>query len=97
MAQFSRYIRPGYRLVPVDDLDTAGALSPDGRTLVLVHVNGGINPRALVLPRGWHAQMVLTDRSHTASCVTGTTVPARAIATLLLTRTIGKSPCATGR
>jgi hypothetical protein len=41
MAQFSRYIRPGYRLVPLDDLDTVGALSPDGATLVMVHVNGG--------------------------------------------------------
>ncbi|WP_162233553.1 hypothetical protein [Sphingomonas sp. Leaf34] len=31
VAQFSRYIKPGYKLIAVDDLDTAGAISPDGK------------------------------------------------------------------
>jgi len=86
MAQFSRYIRPGYRLVPVDDLDTVGALSPDGRTLVLVHVNPGLVARRLTLPAGWRTQMVVTDASRRAAPVAGTLVPPTAIATLILTR-----------
>ena len=97
MAQYSRYIKPGYRLVSVDDLDTAGAISPDGRTMVLVHVNGGLNPRALVLPRGWHTQMVVTDSSHVADCIPGTIVPPRAIATVLLTRKVERASCSAGR
>ncbi|MET3666128.1 glycoside hydrolase [Caulobacter sp. 1776] len=86
MAQFSRYIRPGYRLVPVDDLDTIGALSPDGRELVLVHVNGGLSPRELTPPRGWSGRMIVTDARRRAEPVPGLTVPPRAIATLVLRR-----------
>jgi O-glycosyl hydrolase len=96
MAQFSRYIRPGYRLVPVDDLDTAGALSPDGATLVLVHVNGGVTPRRLALPRGWRAQAVLTDATHDARCVAGVTAPAQSVVTLVLTRGRAKAACPAG-
>ncbi len=105
MAQFSRYIRPGYRLVPVDDPDTAGALSPDGGTLVLVHVNSAPVARRLTLPGGWAARMVTTDATHTASCVPGTTAPPRSIVTLVLTRGTrgvricggGDAPSALGR
>lgn len=86
MAQFSRYIRPGYRLIAVDDLDTAGALSPDGRTLALVHVNGGDRPRRLSVPAGWRSRMIVTDAHRTAACTAGTIAPARSIVTLLLTR-----------
>lgn len=86
MAQFSRYVRPGYRLVPVDDLDTIGALSPDGTELVLVHVNGGLSPRRLVPPEGWSGSMVVTDRQRRAQPVPGLVVPPRAIATLILRR-----------
>lgn len=86
MAQFSRYIRPGYRLVPVDDLDTVGALAPGGRTLVMVHVNPGLVARQLILPVGWTARMILTDASHDAAPVLGTVVPPRSIATLILRR-----------
>ena len=96
MAQFSRYIRPGYRLIPVDDLDTAGALSPDGRTLALVHVNSGITPRQLALPVGWRAQMILTDATHDVRCVSGTTAPARSVVTMILTRRGAKPVCPTG-
>ncbi|WP_082467259.1 glycoside hydrolase [Sphingomonas sp. Leaf25] len=49
MANFSRHIRPGYRLVPVDDPDSVAALSGDGATLVIVHVNGGVLSRRLTL------------------------------------------------
>ncbi|WP_235513041.1 MULTISPECIES: glycoside hydrolase [unclassified Sphingomonas] len=86
MAQFSRYIRPGYRLVPVDDLDTVGALSPDGRTLVLVHVNPAPVARRLTLPKARRVRMILTDTGHDAVPVSGATVPARAIATFILER-----------
>ena len=86
MAQFSRYIRPGYRLVPVDDLDTAGALSADGRVLVMVHVNGGVHPRRLETPAGWARQMIVTDQTRSAACVAGKVAPPRSIVTLVLTR-----------
>ncbi|WP_235535125.1 glycoside hydrolase [Sphingomonas sp. Leaf339] len=93
MAQFSRFIRPGYRLVPVDDLDTAGALSADGRTLVMVHVNAGLNPRRLTLPTGWRAQMIVTDATRTVACVAGNTAPPRAIVTLILRRGVYRGRC----
>ena len=87
MAQFTRYIRPGYRLIPVDDLDTAGALSPDGRTLVLVHVNGGLSPRRLdVPPEGWRAEMIVTDATRRAQPIDGVVAPPRSVATLVLRR-----------
>ncbi len=93
MAQFSRYIRPGDRLVAVDDMDTAGALSPDGARLVLVHVNGGITPRRLVVPAGWRASAVVTDATRKAVCMAGTVAPPRAIVTLVLTKGRAVPPC----
>lgn len=96
MAQFSRYVRPGYRLVPVDDLDTVGALAPDGRTLALVHVNGGIVARRLMVPAGWRAQLVVTDATRNAACVDGFTAPPRSIVTLVLTRRGAAPPCPAG-
>ncbi|WP_082467906.1 MULTISPECIES: glycoside hydrolase [unclassified Sphingomonas] len=86
MAQFSRYIRPGYRLVPVDDLDTVGAISPDGRTMALVHVNPAPVARRMTLPAGWRARMIVTDATRQAAPVAGSVVPARSIATLILER-----------
>jgi O-glycosyl hydrolase len=94
MAQFSRFIRPGDRLVPVDDLDTVGALSADGRRLVLVHVNGGLNPRRLVLPSGWRSEAVITDADRELACVAGTVAPRRSITTLILTQGTGPRICA---
>jgi O-glycosyl hydrolase len=87
MAQFSRFIRPGYRLVPVDDADTVGALSPDRRTLVLVHVNGGPTPRRLVtrLP-GWSAKAWLTDAARHGEPADAGVAPPRSIVTLVLRR-----------
>jgi len=89
MAQFSRFIRPGYRLVPVDDADTAGALSPDGRTLVLVHVNGGLTPRRLVTNlRGWSASACLTDAKHQLEPVPASVAPQRSVITLILRKAV---------
>ncbi|NEL74388.1 MAG: hypothetical protein G3W60_20950 [Xanthomonas perforans] len=93
MAQFSRYVRPGYRLVPVDDMDTVGALSPDGRTLVMVHVNGGLNPRRMTVPAGWRVATIVTDADRVAKCAIPRLAPARSIATLVLTREGANSPC----
>jgi O-glycosyl hydrolase len=88
MAQFSRFIRPGYRLVPVDDADTAGALSSDGRALILVHVNGGLTPRRLSIPlRGWSAAAYLTDALHHAETAPATVAPPRSVITLILRKT----------
>ncbi len=88
MAQFSRYIRPGDRLVPVDDMDTVGALSPDGRRLVLVHVNAGLSPRPLsvTVPGRWQRRMIVTDAGHKAKEVAGNVAPPQSVVTLILTR-----------
>jgi hypothetical protein len=88
MAQFSRYIRPGDRLVPVDDMDTVGALSADGRRLVLVHVNPGLSPRPLTVavPGRWQRRMIVTDAGHKAAEVAGDVAPPQSIVTLVLTR-----------
>ncbi len=74
MANFSRYIRPGYRLFPVDDYDTAGAVSPDGKVIVLVHVNAGLQPRALNLnalnlTQTDEVSVVVTASQHNAELV----------------------------
>jgi len=85
MAQFSRFIRPGFRLVAVDDMDTIGALSPDGRTLVLVHVNGGLNPRRLLIPlKGWSVEAIVTDAARHAQPMTSRIAPPRSVVTLVL-------------
>jgi hypothetical protein len=88
MAQFSRYIRPGYRLVPVDDMDTAGALSPDGRTLVLVHVNPGLHPRRLSVEPGdgWAVETIVTDATRRVRRGAGQVAPPRSVTTLILRR-----------
>ncbi|WP_082463154.1 glycoside hydrolase [Sphingomonas sp. Leaf34] len=90
MASFSRYLRPGYRLVPVDDADTIGASSPDGRTLILVHVNGGSIARRLTiaLPNAQVRDVVVTDATHHAASVGGsgaaTIARPRSVTTILL-------------
>ncbi len=47
MMQFSRFIRPGYRIVETSDFWTLAALSPDGKRLVLVTHNDEKAARAL--------------------------------------------------
>jgi hypothetical protein len=74
MANFSRYIRPGYRLVRVDDPDTVAAIAPNGGEIVFVHVNPGLAPRQLDL-RGlksdgaWSVETVVTDQNRRAEAV----------------------------
>ena len=69
MAMFSRYIRPGYRLVPVDDPDTVAAIAPDRRTLALIHLNAGLVQRTLKIasPEIGVRDIFVTDATHQAS------------------------------
>jgi len=78
MASFSRYIRPGYRLVPVDDADTVAALAPEGRTLVLIHLNPGPISRALTIavPRAAVREVIVTDATRQAARVASSPRPA---------------------
>ncbi|WP_095011913.1 glycoside hydrolase [Tsuneonella mangrovi] len=93
MAQFSRFIRPGFRLLPVADPDTVGAIGPDGKRIVLVHVNAGPVARNLDLPQGWKFALVATDLDHNAACVAGRIAPPRSISTVVLYRDPRQSPC----
>jgi O-glycosyl hydrolase len=91
MANFSRYVQPGYRLVPVDDMDSIAALSPDGKRLVVVHVNPGpVLRRVTVTPPGGHftlKQTVVTDATHRAEAMPPTPVAGpRSVTTFLLDR-----------
>lgn len=68
MANFTRYIRPDDRFIPVDDTDTLVALKPDGKTFVVAHVNSGPYVRRLTvaLPKGarltnYIISMIVTD------------------------------------
>ncbi|WP_349322673.1 glycoside hydrolase [Asticcacaulis sp. MM231] len=81
MANFSRHIRPGYRLFEVADMDTTGAVSPDGKTVVFVHVNAGPYARNLKLPsqnlpsmkvgQAHHVELYVTDAAHEAARLCG--------------------------
>lgn len=88
MANFSRYIRPGYRLVPIDDIDSIAALSPDGATLVVVHVNPGPIRRDLSLATTGYrlSETVVTDATHNAAPVAGRVMvaPPRSVTTFVL-------------
>ncbi len=100
MANFSRYIRPGYRLVRNDDPDTVTAISPDGGTAVIVHVNHGPFARSLALStadlkgRAWQVRTIVSDDDHKAaqtsdfikSSAFEARIPARSITTVMLTR-----------
>lgn len=94
MANFSRYIRPGMRLIRVDDEDTVGAVLGDGQEIVLIHVNGGLSPRQfnLALPGRWRVETIVTDHERHAERVStlctpnGMTAPPRSVTTLRLVR-----------
>lgn len=90
MANFSRYVRPGYRLVPIDDIDSIAALSPDGATLVVVHVNAGVVRRDLSLATAGYrlSETVVTDATHNAAPVAGSMMVAqpRSVTTFVLRR-----------
>ncbi len=64
MRQFSAFIRPGDRLVAVDEPDSIAALKAGGDGLVLVHANHGPLPRMLRLRLPFaaaHATLHVTD------------------------------------
>lgn len=97
MAQFSRYIRPGSKLVRNDDPDTVTAVSPDGREAVVVHVNHGPYPRRIVIDTAglegqrWSVDGSVSDDTRqaaefcrSASVRQGVVAPARGIATFRL-------------
>ncbi|WP_234338128.1 RICIN domain-containing protein [Streptomyces sp. NRRL F-5727] len=65
MAQYSRFIRPGARVVPTDDPDTLAAVRPDGQGLVLVHANHGSAARDLTLDLGGFQTAGGTVERHT--------------------------------
>ena len=76
MANYSRFIRPGDRFVPLDDTDTVIALKPDGRSFVVVHTNPGLYARRLTLglPDGapasdYTVSAVVTDEGRKAETV----------------------------
>jgi hypothetical protein len=62
----------------VDDADTVGAVAPDGRTLVLVHMNPGPFSRALTIavPRASVREIVVTDATRQAARVASKPRPA---------------------
>ncbi|WP_121118247.1 glycoside hydrolase [Croceibacterium ferulae] len=93
MAQFSRFITPGSRLLPINDPDSVAALTPDGAGMVIVHVNPGLSPRQLVTPAGWQGALIVTDATHEAACMAGSTAPPRSVVTLVLARRTENLPC----
>jgi hypothetical protein len=78
MANFSRFIRPGDRFLPVDDPDTVVALKPDGRSFVVVHVNPGLYARRLALSL---PSLPPTSRYFTSTTVTDATHQAQTLCT----------------
>lgn len=58
---FSRYIPVGYTFVDVNDADALAAVSPDGKTLVLVTINPGHHTHDLTinLPKGFKVQQAV--------------------------------------
>jgi len=71
MANFSRYIRPGDRFLPLNDTDTVVAAGADGKSFVVVHVNPGLYPRRLDVSfpaskKGYEVTTIVTDRGHRA-------------------------------
>ncbi|KLE36151.1 glycosyl hydrolase [Aurantiacibacter luteus] len=93
MAQFSRFIRPGFELLPIENQDSVAAISPDGRQIVMVHVNSDDEARPFVTPQGWHRDLIVTDAMHTAQCNFDSELPPRSISTLVLTLDTGDRPC----
>lgn len=71
MADFGRDVRPGHQLVPIDDRDSIAALSPDGATLIVVPMNGGVVRRDLSpVGAGYRlVQMVVTETTRKAAPV----------------------------
>ncbi|MDV6332053.1 glycoside hydrolase family 30 protein [Asticcacaulis sp. 201] len=99
MANFSRFIRPGDRFIPVDDTDTVVALRPDNQTVVVVHVNPGLYSRHLMLSLPslhagltYNVSTTVTDAAHHAQSLCaeraldsgGLVVPPKSVTTFVL-------------
>ena len=93
MAQFSRYIRPGYRLVPTQDIDTVAAASADGAQRIFVHVNAGPTTRRPMFAEGWTISTIVTDSNHDAQCIASPVAPPRSVTTFVLSRDAAEVPC----
>lgn len=93
LAQFSRFIRPGYRLVGAGDIDTVAAISPDRATLVVVHVNAGPLARKLALPSGWTVSTIATHQGRDAECTASELAQPESITTYVLVRDESSAPC----
>lgn len=65
--QYTKYIKQGYRIVETGDENTVGAISPDGKTLVLVYQNNGGANTLNVNINGFKARSatkIYTDETH---------------------------------
>ena len=66
--QYTKYIEKGYRLVEIDDARTMAAISPDGKTLVIVKENKGDSSASFRISlNGFKAgsvEKVYTDETH---------------------------------
>ncbi|MEV4333572.1 RICIN domain-containing protein [Streptomyces sp. NPDC049597] len=97
MAQYSRFVRPGAKVIATDDWDTLAALRPDGG-VVVVHTNSTGQARDVTLDldgfqtTGGAVQRWVTDGSRnlerqsdlTAAGAVRTTVPAGSVTTFVL-------------
>ena len=66
--QYTRYIKPGYRILDINDADSIAAVSPDGNTLVVVKRNSSSSGVNFSLDlKGFNAQSVekiVTDKNN---------------------------------
>jgi O-glycosyl hydrolase len=107
MANFSRFIRPGARFLPVDDTDTVVAIGTDGASFTAVHVNPGLYARRVtVVPPSsrsvtdYSISTFVTDAKHQAQAVCvgrplsegGVIAPPRSITTIVFTPQSEKPP-----
>ncbi|WP_237773578.1 RICIN domain-containing protein [Streptomyces luteocolor] len=65
MAQYSRFVRPGARVIGTDDPDTLAAVRPGGKGLVLVHTNRSGSERDLTLDLAGFRNVGGTVERHT--------------------------------
>ena len=67
LGQYSKYIRPGYRILPTSDKNGVAAISKDGKKVVLVHTNDNVTGDDLSFTLNGHyiknAQVIVTDEN----------------------------------
>lgn len=67
LGQYSKYIRPGYSILPTSDNQGVAAISPDGKKVVLVHTNNSASADNLYYTLNGHyiksAQVIVTDEN----------------------------------